>query len=39
MGVNGKPTPINFIKQFVIVVSKEATNYSTSIEVTKVTMG
>lgn len=39
MGVNGKPTQIDFSKQIVIAVSKEATNYSTSIEVTGVAMG
>lgn len=39
MGVNGKPTQIDFSKQVVIAVSKEATNYSTSIEVTGVAMG
>jgi len=39
MGINGKPTQIDFSKQFVIAVSKEATNYSTSIEVTGVALG
>lgn len=39
MGTNGKPTSIDFTKQTVIAISKEATNYNTSIEITGVALG
>ena len=39
MGTNSKPTPIDFTKQIVIAISKDLTNYNTSIEISGVAMG
>jgi len=39
MGAEGKPTPIDFKKQNVIVIIGKTTNYNSSIEITGVAMG